>query len=97
MEKIKVKYFKAACSLAKKLDEANVPYEVQALYEGFMFVFPNQKHRKGDVILHNGSYGHYDLMWEAYEEMVRDNIDDVDIIDEDEVVKRAIEITEEEN
>lgn len=96
MEKINAKYLEAAGFLAKKLNEANVPYEVQALYEGFMFVFPNQKSRRGDVILHNGSYGHYDLMWEAYQDMATDNIDDVDVIEEAEVVKRAIEITKEE-
>lgn len=97
MEKINAKYLEVAGSLAKKLDEANVPYEVQVLYEGFMFVFPNQKSRRGDVILHNGSYGRYNLMWKAYEDMATDNISDVDVIEEAEVVKRAIEITRKEN
>lgn len=97
MEKINVKYLEAAGSLAKKLNEANVPYEVQAIYTGFMFVFPNQRNRKGDVILHNGSYGNSGLMWEAYQGMATDEFDDVEVIDKDEVVKRAIDLTKEKN
>ena len=97
MENINAKYLVAAGSLAKKLDEANVPYEVQAVYTGFMFVFPNQAARKGDVILHNGSYGNSGLMWEAYQGMTNGEIGDIEVIEEAEVVRRAIELTKEEN
>jgi hypothetical protein len=57
--------------LTSSLDLFNISYEVYYVADqnGFMVVFPNLKDRKGDVVLHDFSYGHEGNLFEGYGEM----------------------------
>lgn len=64
--------------LCEALEENHISFELCAIdgTNGFMVVFPNTEHRTGDVILHDGSYGHYSGGFEGYQNMST-NPDDV--------------------
>lgn len=77
--------------LCEALEENHVSFELCALdgLNGFIVVFPDDKHRTGDVILHDGSYGHYSGGFEGYEKMSTEP-DDVCVFETvEEVIEQA--------
>lgn len=72
--------------LTSSLNIFNISHEVYYVPDrnGFMVVFPNLENRKGDVILHDSSYGHEGNLFEGYGEMstVEDDVCVFDNIEE---------------
>lgn len=55
----------AMTELETKLTESGIPYEKVAILDGYGLCYPDQKHWKGDVVQHRGSYGHQQDLFEA--------------------------------
>lgn len=64
-------YTKKVSDLVDALIAANIPHETEIMRDagGYIVYFPDKKNRKGDVILHNFSYGHEYGGFEGYEGM----------------------------
>lgn len=73
MELIKMNdlYVREVGKLCNALTDANIAYEVYHAVNnhGFIILFPNKENRKGDVILHDYSYGHEGGLFEGYAAM----------------------------
>ena len=86
---VRPEYLLATAKLLDALNRESIPYEVAALFQGFIIGFPSLgPNRTGDVILHNGSYGPF----EGYGEMspIENDIYIFDGVDE--VVEHAKKI-----
>lgn len=57
--------------LCEALTENHISFELGAVsgLNGFIVLFPNAKHRTGDIILHDCSYGRYFGGFEGYGNM----------------------------
>lgn len=73
MELIKMNdlYVREVGKLCNALTDANIAYEVYHAVSnhGYIVFFPNKENRKGDVILHDFSYGHEGGLFEGYAAM----------------------------
>lgn len=93
MELIKMNdlYVREVGKLCNALTEANITYEVYHAVSnhGYIVFFPNKENRKGDVILHDYSYGHECGLFEGYASMSKVE-DDVYVFDNiEEIVELA--------
>ena len=59
---------KEICTLEldKLLTEKGIKHELARLYDGYIIYYPHEEDRVGDVIEHEGSYGHNHNLMEAY-------------------------------
>ena len=58
--------YTAILELDKLLTEKGIKHELARLYDGYIIYYPNEEGRVGDVIEHEGGYGHNHNLMEAY-------------------------------
>jgi hypothetical protein len=88
---IRTEYLKRVGELIEKLEAENISFEVynHTSGNGFIIVFPSEAARRGDVILHDYSYGHEDGFFEGYEAMSKVEGDVCIFDNDDELVEWA--------
>lgn len=77
--------------LVEFFDNNNLPYEVDNLFDGYIFAFPSRSNRLWDVICHSGSYGHELGLLEAMGTIIDDDYGEVEgYLTADEIIKRFL-------
>ncbi len=85
-------YEKEISKLVEFFENNNLPYEVDRLFDGYIFSFPSHKKRLWDVICHCHSYGHERGLLEAMGTIVADDCEDTveGYLTADEIIKRFL-------
>ncbi len=58
--------YKSILKLEEELTELGIEHELCRCFDGYILCYPNFYNKIGDVIEHNGSYGHSEDLMEAY-------------------------------
>lgn len=78
--------------LVEFFDNNNLPYEVDNLFDGYIFAFPSRSNKLWDVVCHCYSYGHEVGLLEAMGTIVAEDCEDTveGYLTADEVIKRFL-------